>query len=380
MPKPEISRLNPTRRISQIPAKPKLASKTLDDTTTTITNPEPSTAQDKQKQSPCVKAEGHTPPKYTLSRGSNTMNVKPSSCETSVEIQPSYHPLTLPDNEDHKINSCAGNPDELLTLTHHDHPPIQSPKIMHGTPTSDNDEERLWKPRVTPTKATSTQNMYGLPKDITKPQTNPHLDLNPHLTPKPTTNPCALQKISHIRTSISLDNAGNRNIADDVTDTTMRPESGNPSYPKYLPVPFESDSKPKIHSNSSKMDINEYPSKATFTSENHGLPGGDKKVRPDQHNDHSLDVTHTTSPHPLHENSDNKPKLHLTPSKMDIDETPPMAAFTSKNYGLPRGNTKAQPDTHDEHYLHVTRTTNPRPVRPVHGNSHIQKNKQSPTG
>ena len=54
---------------------------------------------------------------------------------------------------------------------------------------------------------------------------------------------------------------------------------------------------------------------------------------------------------------------------MDIDETPPKATFTSKNYARPGGNTKTQADPHDEHYLHVTRTTSPRPV---HGNSHIQ--------
>ena len=117
------------------------------------------------------------------------------------------------------------------------------------------------------------------------------------------------------------------------------------------------------------MDVDETPAKATFTSKNYGLAGENTKVQPRQYDEHNLHVSRAKSPHPLHGDSDSKPKIPSSPSKMDIDENSPKATFTLENYGLPGGSTKVQPGQHVEQYIHVSRTTS---SRPLHGNPHIQ--------
>ena len=115
-----------------------------------------------------------------------------------------------------KIDSCASNPKGPQIVTMHDTPAIQNPKAIHGLPNNNNVEERQRQTCDTPTKATCTTKLYGLPRDVTKAWTGQHLD-NLHLTPPSTTSVRPVQGISPIRTQNALNNASEQNLAIDMT-------------------------------------------------------------------------------------------------------------------------------------------------------------------
>ena len=170
-----------------------------------------------------------------------------------------------------KIESCA-SPKGPQIVTMHDTPTIQNPKAF-GLPNNNNVEERQWQTRDTPTKATCTTKVYGLQRDVAEAWTGQHLEDNLHLTPPSTTSVRPPKGTSPIRIQKALYNASDQNIATDMSDKRQQPEPGNPNHLIYLPVPSESDSEQDIHPTPSKTNMDDTPSKATFTTKNYGLQG-----------------------------------------------------------------------------------------------------------
>ena len=100
-------------------------------------------------------------------------------------------------------------------------------------------------------------------------------------------------------------------MAADMANTTLQPEPGNQLWSEFLPTPC-ADTELELPSTPSKMNIDDTPPKATFTTKNYGLQGEDTEAQSGQHIEHNQLLTRNTTPSPLQLHS-----LVQTPESME---------------------------------------------------------------
>ena len=121
-------------------------------------------------------------------------------------------------------------------------------------------------------------------------------------------------------------------MATEMTDTTLLPDPDNPNCPVVLPAPCGFDTELKTPSPTPTMDIDDTPIKATFYTNNHGLQLENTNVQLMQHVDHNLHVPRTKNPRPLQGSAHTK--------TIESDTPTTKATFTTNNHGLQLENSK----------------------------------------